>query len=75
MVSHLVSSTALNKKTVVVSWGHDEIGEISQRLGKDNGEWPSTIFDRAWIFQYNTQGKLVKFSNVPQDLISGDSDE
>lgn len=75
MVSHLVSSTALNKKTVVVSWGHDEIGEISQRLGKDNGEWPSAIFDRAWIFQYNTQGKLVKFSNVPQSLLSGDSEE
>lgn len=75
MVDHLKASSALDQKTVVVSWGHDELGNISQRLGKDNGEWDSDIFDRAWIFEFNAQGKLKKFSDVPQKLLPGDSEE
>jgi hypothetical protein len=75
MVEFLKSSSTFNGKTVVISWGHDEIGMISQKLGKDNGEWSSAQFDRAWVYQFNSVGKLMKFSNLPQKLLPGDSQE
>jgi hypothetical protein len=75
MIEHVVSSSALDQKTVVISWGHDELGNISKRLGKNNGEWDSSIFDRAWIFQYSASGKLIKFTDAPQKLLPGDSEE
>lgn len=73
MTNFLKESSSVDQKTVVVSWGHDEIGKISKMLGKDNGEWPSSVFDRAWVFQFNSQGKLMKFTNVPQKVLPGDS--
>lgn len=75
MVDYLESSRALDRKTVVVSWGHDELGNISSRLGKNMGEWSSSVFDRAWVYEFDTNGKLKKFSDVPQKLLPGDSQE
>jgi hypothetical protein len=75
LVDFLKTSRVLKNKTVVVSWGHDEIGKISQMLGQDNGEWPSKVFDRAWILKFNVQGKLLNFSNVPQNVLPEDTQE
>ncbi len=76
LVKHLASSAALEKRTVVVSWGHDELHEIANRLGYAKAEeWNSKIFDRAWVLQFDARGKLMKFSDVPQKLLPGDSED
>lgn len=79
LVEHISSHKALNHSMVVVSWGHDELGKIARKLGYDNRadgekqEWPGGVFDRAWILDFNSHGKLVKFEDVPQCLLPGDS--
>jgi len=68
MVEFIRSNPAFDDKTVVISWGHDELGAISAMLGANQGEWSSKIFDRAWVFRFNADGALVRFEEVAQDL-------
>jgi hypothetical protein len=68
MVDYLKSSHAFDGKTVVISWGHDELGAISRLLGADQGEWSSKVFDRAWVFHYRNDGALIRFEEIAQEL-------
>jgi hypothetical protein len=68
MVDFVRANHAFDGKTVVISWGHDELGSISAMLGANQGEWSSKIFDRAWVFRFDTDGALVRFEDVAQDL-------
>ncbi len=68
MVDFVRAQHALDGKTVVISWGHDELGAISSLLGAPQGEWSSKIFDRAWVFRFNEDGECVSFEAVAQEL-------
>lgn len=68
MVEFLRSNHSYDGKTVVISWGHDELGSISALLGAPQGEWSSKIFDRAWVFRYDADGAFVRFEDVAQEL-------
>lgn len=37
------------------------------------GEWPDARFDRAWIVDLY-RGRVLSFQDIPQRLLSGDSD-
>jgi hypothetical protein len=68
MVEFLHKNSAFDGKTVVISWGHDELGAISAMLGADQGEWSSKIFDRAWVFRFEADGALVRFEDLSQNI-------
>ena len=68
MVDYLKSSHAFDGKTVVISWGHDELGAISRMLGDDQGDWSSKVFDRAWVFRYRNDGTLIQVEDIAQEF-------
>jgi hypothetical protein len=68
MIDYVRANHAFDGKTLVISWGHDELGAISALLGANQGEWSSKIFDRAWVFRFDADGALVRFEDVAQDL-------
>lgn len=74
LVAAIIKDTSINEKAIVVCWGHDELAEIAYRLGYKNAkEWSSKTFDRMWVLQFNSAGRLVRFIDLPQRLLPGDS--
>jgi hypothetical protein len=63
-------------KTILVSWRHSTIPELSKTLGASSPapKWDDNVFDRVWQLSYNDRGH-VTFSNRTQRLLPGDAEE
>jgi hypothetical protein len=62
--------------TVLVAWHHETLPEIPQYLGlpvtpTPPTTWPDQQFDMVWVF--TSTGSEWKFAQVPQALLSGDT--
>lgn len=84
IVRDLMENPAYDGRMVLICWQHERIVEIAQNLAEYNGspasvynaiptEWPAAAFDRAWIVDLSTSGKVTAFKNIPQRLLPGDS--
>lgn len=70
----IMSAPLLAGKTVIVCWEHDAIPEMLQVFGWTSGptRWPAKTYDRLWLLDFQ-DGKPVRFRNLPQKLLPGDS--
>lgn len=62
--------------TVLIAWEHKNIPPMARLLlpADDNvPDWPEDRFDMVWVFE--RQGKIWRFSQVPQLLLGGDKAE
>ena len=63
-------------KTVIASWTRDEIPGLALALGMpriDIPKWKSTTFDRVWRIEFSNDGKISSFTDLPQNILPGDS--
>ncbi|HYL99200.1 MAG TPA: hypothetical protein VEZ90_09615 [Blastocatellia bacterium] len=62
----------------LICWEHQEIPKIASHILKDTGitvpSWPGDRFDVVWIFDLNSSTGLYGFTQVPQQLLAGDTD-
>jgi hypothetical protein len=62
---------------VLVCWEHNGIPEIANRLlGNDTTapqKWPGDRYDVVWVFDLDPASGTYAFSQVPQQLLAGDS--
>lgn len=72
----ILTKRAYDGKMVLVSWEHDALTPFAEALGlEDAPKWKSKAFDRAWIIDFSKKGEVVRFRDIPQQLLSGDSEE
>jgi hypothetical protein len=78
LVEHVGAKTG----GVLISWRHEAICDIAQRLVASGppqqpipSKWPGDRFDVVWIFDAPaSSGDRWSFTQVPQVLLAGDSD-
>lgn len=63
----------------LICWDHEAIPAIANNIPTAAGtqipqEWPDTRFDVVWCFARDPSSDEYAFSQVPQMLLSGDSD-
>lgn len=68
-------SAAFVGRTVVICWEHDAIPEMLKAFGWKRGpdHWPGKNYDRLWILDFK-DGVPVRFRDLPQKLLPGDSE-
>ena len=63
----------LKGKAVVIAWGSDELSDIVRLLGftgsSKNFNWVKKSNDRVFVLQYDQMGRLIRFSNLAQQLL------
>lgn len=74
MVDEIMNTPAYSGKMVLICWDHKLIPDIARafRALQTPGRWPPEAFDRLWIINFASTGK-VTFQNLPQRLMYGDS--
>jgi broad specificity phosphatase PhoE len=64
---------------VLVAWEHEAIPEIAELVvGSNQGipqHWSGGRFDLVWVFDRTNGGEQWRFTQVPQELLSGDSSD
>lgn len=77
MVKEIMSDPKLDGKNVLICWEHFKIPAIAQAFGIQNppDPWSGKVFDRTWVIQFNPDGSVKSFQNLPQRLLFGDSPE
>lgn len=61
--------------TVLIAWQHQDIPHIANHILAKNVSpqtWPGDRFDVVWVFDWDASTKQYLFSQVPQNLLSGD---
>jgi hypothetical protein len=74
LVNAIRKSKAGEGKTIIVCWEHKVIPEMLKAFGWKEGpkKWPDDVYDRLWILDFEN-GKPVRFRDLPQKLLPGDS--
>jgi broad specificity phosphatase PhoE len=78
MISEVMTSKEYDGKTVLVSWAHDEIPAMAHDFGIKKSEvpkWKGEIFDRVWRIDFDANGDVTDFEDLPQRLLPGDSND
>lgn len=76
VASEILNSKAYDNKTIFIAWEHSAIPNLARALGlqlpTNLQEWPSPIFDQAWILNYD-HGKpkltIVAEMALPTDIL------
>jgi hypothetical protein len=73
LASQVLKDPALNGKTVVICWVHDELPELARKLGvkPQPPAWDGKVFDRVWMITYRKNRAIL--TDLPQALMPGDS--
>jgi hypothetical protein len=63
-------------KTILICWRHKQIPDLAYALRARNvpQRWPGHIYDRTWLIRYDAVGN-AQFSDLPQRLLPGDSEQ
>jgi hypothetical protein len=71
----LVAAALAATGPVLIAWQHEDIPSIANLIVGNNTTtpqlWPGSRFDLVWVF--DRPGGGWRFSQVPQNLLSGDS--
>ena len=75
LVSAVLTSPALDHHVIVICWVRESIIDLLQSFGVKNipAPWPSDLFDRAMILDFNQSG-LIQYRNISQHLLPGDTE-
>jgi hypothetical protein len=75
LARHVLSDPGLDGKAVVVCWIHDYLPALAKALGVKPrpARWKASVYDRVWIVTY--KGHNAVLSDLPQNLLPGDSTE
>jgi hypothetical protein len=74
LVSEIMGKEAHDGKTVLIAWAHEEIKSLARSFGaRHTGKWPDPVFDRVWRLDFDSQGRVTGFTDLPQKLLPGDS--
>ena len=71
----LLTDTHYEHEKIVICWHHGRIPALAAALGATDApdKWDDEVFDRFWLLVYEKEGK-VKFFDIPQRLLFGDSE-
>ncbi len=72
----VLTSPHYEGRTVIMSWTRDELPGLAHELGlkkRDIPKWRSATYDRVWRIDYDDDGEVVSFNDLPQDVLPGDS--
>ena len=74
LARQILKDPRLDGKTVVICWVHESLPELAEALGvkRPPSKWKSSAFDRAWVITFH--GKKAVLTDVPQQLLAGDSE-
>ena len=86
LVAAVQYNRAYDGKMVLICWEHNAIPDIVSALARATGTssdvaaslptgWDGSAFDRTWILNLSSDGKIVSFQDIPQHLMPGDSDK
>ena len=75
----LVKAAIAAAGPVLIAWEHEAIPEIANGI-LGNGKtcpqkWPGSRFDLVWVFDRRKTAPGWEFGQVPQMLLSGDSEK
>lgn len=77
LMKNVLTNPAYDAKTVIIAWSHNDIPKLLKPFKNDldvPSKWPKGVFDRFWLLTKDTTGAWV-FSDIPQKLLPGDSEE
>ncbi len=75
VAKEILTSEAFNGKSVLIAWTNDEIPKLAKAFGVVKpGGWPKEVFDRVWRIRYKNNS-VSEFSNLPQKLLPGDTQD
>lgn len=75
LVELLANDGEYDDQIVLVAWQHETLADIAHELGASEApqEW-GKAFDRYWVLEFKN-GKVSSFKNLPQRILSGDSNK
>ena len=73
LVDLLANDPQYDDQIVLVAWQHETLADIAHQLGASDApeEW-GKAFDRYWVLEFKN-GQVSSFKNLPQRILSGDS--
>jgi len=73
LAKHILTDPALDGKTVVICWRHDELPNIAKALGvkPKPARWKGGVYDRVWVITCEHHRSWL--TDLPQKLLPGDS--
>jgi hypothetical protein len=75
LVEMLVNGRDYHGQVVLIAWQHETLATIANELGADApAKWGAKVFDRCWVLK-SKSGRITSFENLPQRLLTGDSEE
>jgi broad specificity phosphatase PhoE len=75
MADKIMKDSKLDGKMVLICWEHKAIPPMADYFGATQApnHWDKDVFDRAWVINFDSKGKVTSFEDLPQDLLPGDS--
>lgn len=77
LAQEILESSKYRDRTILVAWEHDAITELAENLGidlkKKFKEWPSSVYDQAWILTFSGKNK-VKLDIIAEHVLPTDID-
>lgn len=75
MCDLIMKSSDYDGKTVLICWAHENLGPIAGEFGVTPAPvYPSGVYDRLWVLDFSSDGKLINFQDLSQQLMYGDTD-
>lgn len=74
LASYIMTDPEFEGKYLIISFEHKHIPLLAKAMGIEQApkKWPN-VFDRAWVTEFDNNGKVLFFQNLPQRLMYGDS--
>ncbi len=74
MAQEILNRPEYEGKSILISWEHKSINDIAKALGvkEDLKKWKGAIYDR--VYKITFKNGAVKFEDLPQRLLFGDSE-
>lgn len=75
----MIADALAAEGTVLIAWEHEAIPDIANRILGGNArcpqKWPGSRFDLVWVLDRQAAAGAWSFAQVPQLLLSGDSEQ
>lgn len=75
LAQDILNNQQYSGKTILICWEHKTIPLLANALGVQPmpPSWPKDVFDRTLVINYQPNGEISSFQNLPQHLLDGDS--
>jgi hypothetical protein len=77
LAQDIMSNPLYDGKRVVICWEHHAIPDVAMALGGPSNvipdKWHGSVFDAAWVLNYNADGSFASFQATVLDVLPGDA--